>query len=109
MVRNMAIPLRNTIYEKIKNVGSLTDSELSKALIKAGISIPEDEFNKILLNLEIYGMIKVTWLTKDERRIEVSEKEEDEDEIEKQNMENLEKEYESGFPGADQEEEIQEQ
>jgi hypothetical protein len=105
----MAVPLRNTIYEKIKNVGSLTDSELSKALIKAGISIPEDEFNKILLNLEIYGMIKVTWLTKDERRIEVSEKEEDEDEIERQNMENLEKEYESGFPGADQEEEIQEQ
>lgn len=109
MVRDMAVPLRNTIYEKIKNVGSLTDSELSKALIKAGISIPEDEFNKILLNLEIYGMIKVTWLTKDERRIEVSEKEEDEDEIEKQNMENLEREYESGFPGADQEEEIQEQ
>jgi hypothetical protein len=109
MVKDMAIPLRNTIFEKIKNVGSLTDSELSKALIKAGISIPEDEFNKILLNLEIYGMIKVTWLTKDERRIEISEKEEDEDEIEKQNMENLEKEYESGFPGADQEEEIQEQ
>ena len=109
MVKDMAIPLRNTIYEKIKNVGSLTDSELSKALIKAGISIPEDEFNKIILNLEIYGMIKVTWLTKYERRIEISEKEEDEDEIEKQNMENLEKEYESGFPGADQEEEIQEQ
>lgn len=104
----MAIPLRNTIYEKIKMAGSLTDSELSKALIKAGISIPEDEFNKILLNLEIYGMIKVTWLTKDERRIEISEKEE-EDEIEKQNMESLEKEYESGFPGVDQqqEEEIQ--
>jgi len=100
----MVVPLRNTIYEKIKNVGSLIDSELSKSLIKAGISIPEDEFNKILLNLEIYGLIKVTWLTKDERRIEISEKEEDEDEIEKQNMENLEKEYESGFPGAVQEE-----
>jgi len=105
----MAVPLRNTIYEKIKISGSLTDSELSKALIKTGISIPEDEFNKILLNLEIYGMIKVTWLTKDERRIEISEKEEDEDEIERQNMENLEKEYESGFPGVgQQEEEIQE-
>ena len=104
----MAVPLRNTIYEKIKIAGSLTDSELSKALIKAGIAIPEDELNKTLLNLEIYGMIKVTWLTKDERRIEISVKEEDEDEIEKQNMENLEKEYESGFPGAGQEEEIEE-
>ncbi|MDE1843766.1 MAG: hypothetical protein KGI10_00390 [Thaumarchaeota archaeon] len=105
----MAIPLRNTIYEKIKIAGSLTDSELSKALIKAGISIPEDEFNKTLLNLEIYGLIKVTWLTKDDRRIEIVEKTEDEDDIERQNMENLEKEYESGFPGVGQEEEIEEQ
>ena len=105
----MAVPLRNTIYEKIKIAGSLTDSDLSKALIKTGISIPEDEFNKILLNLEIYGMIKVTWLTKDERRIEISEKIEDEDEIERQNMENLEKEYESGFPGVGQQEEISEE
>ena len=106
----MAVPLRNTIYEKIKIAGSLTDSELSKSLIKAGISIPEDEINKILLNLEIYGMIKVTWMTKDERRIEISEKIEDEDEIERQNMENLQREYESGFPGAgqEQEEEIEE-
>jgi hypothetical protein len=106
---NMAIPLRNTIYEKIRIAGSLTDSDLSKSLIKAGISIPQDELEKVLLNLEIYGMIKVTWLTKEERRIEISEKEENEDEIEKQNIENLEKEYESGFPGVRQEEEIEEQ
>jgi hypothetical protein len=104
----MTVPLRNSIYEKIKIAGSLTDSELSKALIKAGISIPEDEFNKTLLNLEIYGLIKVTWLTKNERRIEISERVEEEDDIERQNMENLEKEYESGFPGVGQEEEIQE-
>ncbi len=94
------MPLRNSVYEIVRNSGSMTDSELSKALIKAGISIPEDEFNKTLLNLEIYGLVKVTWLTKDERRIEIAEKEEDEDEIEKQNRENLEKEYEAGFPGV---------
>jgi len=58
------IPLRNSVYEIVKNAGSMTDSELSKALIKSGISIPEDEFNKTLLNLEIYGLIKVTWLKK---------------------------------------------
>src|SRR5579885_1753475 len=90
----MTLPLRNQVYETIKNAGSLTDSELSKALIKAGISIPEDEFNKTLLNLEIYGLIKVSWLTKDERRIEIVEKIEDDDDIEKQNRENLEREYE---------------
>ena len=99
----MTIPLRNQVYETIKDAGSLTYSELFKALIKAGISIPEDEFNKTLLNLEIYGLIKVTWLTKDERRIEIAEKEE-EDEIEKQNRESLEKEYEASFPGVEQEE-----
>ena len=77
----MTIPLKNTIYETIKESGSVTDSELSKLLIKAGISIPEDEFNKILLNLEIYGLIKVSWLTKDQRRIEIVEKESEVDEI----------------------------
>lgn len=102
------IPLRNSVYEIVKNVGSMTDSELSKALIKAGISIPEDEFNKTLLNLEIYGLIKVTWLTKDERRVEIYEKEENEDDVEKQNRESLEKEYEAGFPGVEQEQDIQE-
>ncbi len=101
----MTIPLRNQIYETIKNVGSLTDSDLSKSLIKAGISIPTDELNKTLLNLEIYGLIKVSWLTKDERRIEIAEKEQDEDDIERQNRETLEKEYEAGFPGVGQEEE----
>jgi hypothetical protein len=104
----MVIPLRNQIYETIKNASSVTDSDLSKALIKAGISIPEDEFNKTLLNLEIYGLIKVSWLTKDERRIEVAEKEQDEDNIERQNRETLEKEYEAGFPGVGQEDIIQE-
>jgi hypothetical protein len=104
----MAIPLKNTVYEMIKESGSVTDSELSKLLIKAGISIPEDEFNKILLNLEIYGLIKVSWLTKDQRRIEIVEKENEVDEIEQQSREKLERDYEAGFPGVDQEQEISE-
>jgi len=104
----MTTPLRNIVYETIKNAGSLTDSELSKALIKAGIAIPEDEFNKTLLNLEIYGLVKVTWLTKDERRVEIVEKTQEEDEIERQAQENLEKEYEAGFPGIEQEQDISE-
>jgi len=102
------MPLRNSVYEIIKDAGSMTDSELTKALIKSGIAIPEDEFNKTLLNLEIYGLIKVTWLTKDERRVEIAVKEAEEDEIEKQNRETLEKEYEAGFPGVGQEEEPEE-
>ena len=104
----MTIPLRNTVYEMIKESGSLTDSELSKLLIKTGISIPEDEFNKTLLNLEIYGLIKVSWLTKEQRRIEVVEKENEIDEIEQQSREKLERDYEAGFPGVDQEQELPE-
>ena len=105
----MTIPLKNTVYEIIKESGSLTDSELSKSLIKTGISIPEDEFNKTLLNLEIYGLIKVSWLTKEQRRIEIVEKENEVDEIEQQSREKLERDYEAGFPGVDQEQEIPEE
>lgn len=93
----------------IKESGSLTDSELSKLLIKGGISIPDDEFNKILLSLEIYGLIKVNWLTKEQRRIEIVEKENEVDQIEQQSREKLERDYEAGFPGVDQEQEIPEE
>ncbi|HSF27453.1 MAG TPA: hypothetical protein VLA53_00285 [Nitrosopumilaceae archaeon] len=99
----MTLPLKNLVYEKVKEAGSLTDSELSKILAKEGIVLPDDEFNKTLLDLEIYGLIKVGWLTKDERRIEVVEKQEEEDEIEVQNREKLERDYEAGFPGVEQE------
>jgi len=104
----MTIPLKNTVYEMIKESGSLTDSELSKLLIKEGISIPEDEFNKTLLSLEIYGLIKVSWLTKEQRRIEIVEKENEVDEIVQQSREKLERDYEAGFPGVDQKKEISE-
>ena len=104
----MTIPFKNKLYEMIKECGSLTDSELSKLLIKGGISIPEDEFNKTLLSLEIYGLIKVSWLTKEQRRIEIVEKENEVDEIEQQSREKLERDYEAGFPGVDQEQEIPE-
>ena len=45
----MAIPLKNTVLDKIKEVGSLTDEELYKALTKDGHIIAEDRFNKLLL------------------------------------------------------------
>ena len=52
----MAIPLRNTIFDKIKEAGSLTDVELYKILTKDEEKIPEDKFNKLLLDLEILGL-----------------------------------------------------
>lgn len=97
----MALPLKNHVYDKIKDQGSLTDDELSKALIKEGIVLAGDRFNKILLDLEIIGLINVSWLTKDKRRIEIVVQKEAEDKIEAQNREMMEKDYEARFPGTE--------
>lgn len=98
----MTLPLKNLVYEKIRESGSLTDSDLSKVLVKEGIVLPEDEFEKTLLSLEIYGLIKVSWLTKEQRRIEVIEKEGELDEVEEEARKKLEQDYEAGFPGIEQ-------
>lgn len=96
----MAIPLKNTVFEKIKENKSLTDAELSKGLIKDGIVIAEDRFNKLLLDLEILGVIKVMWLTKDTRRIEIVVQKQELDSVDAQNKEMMEKDYEASFPGT---------
>jgi hypothetical protein len=95
----MAIPLRNRIFEKIKEANALTDVELYKALTKEDMIIPEDKFNKLLLDLEILGLIKVAWITKDARRIEVVVIKEEIDIVDEQNQEMMEKDYEASFPG----------
>tara|TARA_B100000470_G_scaffold170970_1_gene135381 strand:- start:409 stop:705 length:297 start_codon:yes stop_codon:yes gene_type:complete len=97
----MAIPIRNTVFDKIKEEKSLTDVELNKILLKNDIEISNDKFNKILLDLEILGLIKVTWITKDEKRIEIVIIEKEVDKIEEQNKETMEKDYEASFPGID--------
>ncbi|MCY4489875.1 MAG: hypothetical protein OXC46_00230 [Thaumarchaeota archaeon] len=91
----MAIPLKNIIHDKIKDMGSTTDVDLYKTLSKGGVLVAEDRFNKLLLDLEILGLIRVAWITKDERRIEAVEQKEPED-ISK---EISEKDYEASFPG----------
>ena len=95
----MAIPLKNIIHEKIKEVNSLTDAELYKSLTKDGMIISEDKFNKLLLDLEILGLIKVAWITKDARRIEIVTIKEEIDIVDEQNQEMMEKDYEASFPG----------
>ena len=97
----MTIPIRNTVFDKIKEVNRLTDVELFKSLIKDGHVIADDRFNKILLDLEILGLITVSWITKDERRIEVVVVKKEVDKIEEQNKETMEKDYEASFPGVD--------
>ncbi|HEX7257753.1 MAG TPA: hypothetical protein VF242_06815 [Nitrososphaeraceae archaeon] len=67
----MKYPIKNIVYEKVKQSNTLTDSELSSLLSKEGIEMNLSELNKILLDLEIYGLLKVSWIAKDKRRIEL--------------------------------------
>jgi hypothetical protein len=67
----MKYPIRNLIYEKIMQAGTMTDADLMNALAKEGITLAESDFNKTLMDLEIYGLVRVSWVTKDKRRIEV--------------------------------------
>jgi hypothetical protein len=69
---SMRYPIRNLIFEKIKEMGTLNDGDLINLLSKDEINISEEELNKTLLDLEIFGLIRVSWLTKDKRRIEVN-------------------------------------
>ena len=95
----MAIPIKNTVFDKIKQAGALTDSELFKSLTKDGFIMTEDKLNKLLLDLEIMGLINVAWITKDARRIEAIIIQEQVDEVEEENKQIMEKDYEASFPG----------
>jgi hypothetical protein len=67
----MKYPIRNLMFEKIRQAGTMTDADLMKDLTKDGVTLADSEFNKTLLDLEIYGLVRVSWVTKDKRRIEL--------------------------------------
>ena len=92
---------KNTIFEKIKQEASLTDKELLKSITKTGLVLSNAEFDKTLLDLEIEGLITVSWITKDTRRIETIKEKEEEDEYEEQIKEENERSYEASFPGTE--------
>ena len=95
----MTTKYKNLVLEKIKESTTITDKILSKKLTSDGYVISEGFFNQLLLDLEIMGLITVSWITKDTRRIEsVSNQEEEEDEVENSNKKMIEKDYESSFP-----------
>ena len=93
----MTVKYKNIVIDKIKELGSITDKTLAKKLIKDGYNLSDSLFNKILLDMEIMGLINVNWLTKDTRRIAIVSKQEEEDEVEIQNKKTLEKDYENSF------------
>jgi len=94
----LTVKYKNIVIDKIKELGSITDKMLAKKLIKDGYNLSDGLFNKILLDMEIMGLINVNWLTKDTRRIAIVSKQEEEDDVEMQNEKTLEKDYENSFP-----------
>ena len=91
---------KNLVLEKIKELGSITDISLTKGLAKDGYILHEGIINKSLLDLEIMGLINVTWLNKNTRRIEIVSNKNEEDHVELENKKSLENDYEASFPAA---------
>ena len=92
---------KDVIFGKVKEDSSLTDKTLIKSLKKEGHELTDDIFNKTLLDLEILGLINVTSMTKDTRKIEIAQQDDEDDEIELQNKEALKNDYEASFPGTE--------
>jgi hypothetical protein len=58
----------------MKEKKAATDAELLEALNKNGNKCSPDELDKLLMQLEILGLISLRWVSKDKRRIEFQEK-----------------------------------
>jgi Fe2+ or Zn2+ uptake regulation protein len=67
----MKYPLRNIVYEKMKQDNAMTDKDLLAELQRDGEDISMRDLNKVLMQLEILGLITLRWQTKDKRRIEL--------------------------------------
>ena len=91
---------KNLVFEKVKESGSITDTSLTKSLTKDGYLLSGDIINKTLLDLEVMGLINVTWLNKNTRRIEIVSNKNEEDDVELENKKSLENDYESSFPAT---------
>jgi len=67
-------PLRNIIYEKLKQQKNILDVDLLNELKKEDSNVSMRDLNKALMSLEIMGLVSVKWVRKDARRVEVIEK-----------------------------------
>ena len=97
----MSTKYKSLVLEKIKESTTITDKVLSKKLTSDEYIISEGFFNKVLLDLEVMGLITVSWITKDTRRIEVMSIQEEKDDVENFNKKTIEKDYESSFPNME--------
>lgn len=77
----MKYPLRYAAFEWLKEKKSATDGDMFEALNKNGSKCSPDDLDKVLMQLEIMGLLTVRWVAKDKRRLEIVEKTEEETRI----------------------------
>jgi hypothetical protein len=70
----MRYPLTYAAFEWIKEKRSATDDDLLEALNKNGNKCSPAELDKLLMQLEILGLVTIRWVAKEKRRIEFQEK-----------------------------------
>jgi len=63
------VPLHNLVIETLSSLGSCDDTELLRSL-RREVEVTLDTLNKVLLKLEIRGLIRVTNTTKGRKKIE---------------------------------------
>ncbi len=68
----MNSPLKFKVYEYLKDVKHATDEQLFEFLNKNG-GCSKNELNKVLMQLEILGLVSIRWVAKEKRRVEVIE------------------------------------
>ncbi len=74
----MRYPLRYAAFEWLQQKKSSTDDELLEVLNKNGTKCSPDELDKLLMQLEILGLVTIRWVSKDKRRVEFVEKQAEE-------------------------------
>jgi len=69
-------PLKNLLYEKLKQQKNIVDVDLLNELKKGDPDITARDLDKALMQLEIMGLVSVSWVRKDAKRVEIIEKKE---------------------------------
>ena len=67
-------PLHLAVVELLKKEGTLTDAELLKDLRESFGELSPRELNRVLMKLEISGLIRVSRLMKGKRSVELAER-----------------------------------
>ncbi|NWG09749.1 MAG: hypothetical protein HXX80_05540 [Nitrososphaerales archaeon] len=71
---NLKYPLKNIIYEKLKQQKNVLDVDLLSELKKERQDLTIKDLNKALMHLEIMGIVSVKWVRKDARMVEITER-----------------------------------